>query len=235
MRKIIAFITFFISVAGFAQNEVLIPDHGKDTLAFLPKAWRIVARATGDLNKDGKDDIAIVIEDTKKENFIKNESMGQRLLNLNPRYLLVLFRAGNEYKLAAVNKSFIPSEGDEDATCLADPLLQDGGIYIKKGVLEIDFNYWLSCGSYGVNHSTYKLRWKDSQFLLIGYDSREYSRSLGDESSESINFVTKKKAITTGGNMFDEAKNKAKTVWKTIKIDKFITLQDLNMSTQIDF
>lgn len=235
MKKLCCILLLLASAYTFAQNEVQLPAHGKDTLAFVPKAWRIVARATGDLNKDAKDDIVLVIEDTNKENFIENESLGARSLNVNPRYLVILFKDSKGYRLAALHKSFIPPENDEDATCLADPLLQDGGVDIKKGVLSIDFNYWVSCGSYGVSHSTYKLRWQNDQFTLIGYDSSEYSRSLGDESSVSINFITKKKAITTGGNMFDETQNKPKTVWKTIKIDKFITLQDLDRSTQIDF
>lgn len=235
MKKLYCIPLLLASYCIFAQNEVQLPPHGKDTLAFVPKAWRIVTRTTGDLNKDGKDDIVLVIENTNKENFIENESLGARLLNVNPRYLVILFKDNEGYRLAALNKSFIPPENDEGATCLADPLLQDGGIGIKNGVLSVDLNYWLSCGSYGVSHSTYKLRWQNDQFTLIGYDSSEYSRSLGDKSSESINFITKKKATTTGGNMFDENQNKPKTVWKTIKIDKFITLQDLDSSTQIDF
>jgi len=235
MKMILGVIIFFFSVAVYAQKEVIIPAHGKDSLAFVPKAWHIITRAKGDLNKDGKADIALVVEDTNASNFIKNESLGERELNTNSRYLIIIFRDGEGYKLAAVHKNFIPPAGDEDATCLADPLLQDGGITIKKGVLLLDFHYWLSCGSYEVSHETYTLRWQDNQFILIGYDSSEYSRSLGDESSVSINFVTRKKAVTTGGNVFDDAQNKPKTVWKTIKIDTFITLQDLNRSTQIDF
>ncbi|MDV6167576.1 hypothetical protein R1T16_04010 [Flavobacterium sp. DG1-102-2] len=235
MKKLIAGILFLTSFAAFAQSETLVPSHGKDTLAFVPKGWKIIARATGDINKDGVDDAVLVIEDTKKENFIENESLGERVLNTNPRYLLILFKDSKGYSLATINKNFIPPANDEDSSCLADPLLQDGGISIKKGVLLIDFHYWLSCGSYGVSHDCFKLRWQDGRFVLIGYDGSEYSRSLGDESSVSINFVTKKKEVITGGNLFNEDQNKPKRVWKTIKIDKFITLQDLNRSTVIDF
>ena len=235
MKKLLCSLIFLASLASFAQDNVTIPSYGKDTLAFVPKAWKIIAQATGDLNKDGIDDAVLIIEEAKKENFINNESLGESVLNTNPRYLLVLFKDSKGYSLAALNKNFIPPANDEDATCLADPLLQDGGITIKKGVLLIDFHYWLSCGSYGVSHECFKLRWQDSKFVLIGYDSSEYSRSLGDESSVSINFVTKKKQVVTGGNMFNEDQNKPKTVWKTIKIDKFITLQDLNRSTEVDF
>lgn len=235
MKKLCCILFLLASSCIFAQNELQLPAHGKDTLDFVPKSWRIVARAAGDLNKDAKDDIVLVIEDTNKENFLENESLGERTLNVNPRYLVILFKDGKGYRLAALNKNFIPPANDEDSLCLAEPLLQEGGVSIKKGVLLIDFHYWLSCGSYGVSHECLKLRWQDNKFVLIGYDSSEYSRSLGDESSESINFITKKKATITGGNIFDETQNKPKTVWKTIKIDKFITLQDLTRSTVIDF
>lgn len=219
----------------FAQTEVQIPSYGKDTLAFVPKEWKIVALAKGDLNKDKSEDLAIVIEDTNKDNFIENEFLGAPTLNVNPRYLLILFKEKEGYRLAELNRNFIPSENDAESTCLADPFMESGGMDIKKGVLSVSFHYWLSCGSYGVTNEAFKLRWQDGKFVLIGYDHSEFSRSSGEESLTSINFLTKKKSETNGGNMFADNENNPKTVWKKIKIDKFITLQDLDKSGQIDF
>lgn len=236
MKHLFLYILFF-SFAGFAQQQPTKVKYAKSINSFVPKGWKIITTAKGDLNKDGTEDVALVIEDTKKENFIPNESMGSPTLNVNPRTLLVLFKykADGSYSLGTSQDTFIPEENDQESPCLADPLLQDGGIYIVKGNLIVEFNYWLSCGSYGVSNKQYTFRFQDNTFALIGYDTSEYSRASGERTSISINFLTKKKSSTTGENMFEDDKSKHKTVWKTIKVNKLLTLTDLNRTSEIDF
>lgn len=118
------------------------------------------------------------------------------------------------YSLAIMQDSFIPEESSEENPCLADPLLQDGGVAINKGTLVIDLHDWVSCGSYWVGHATYIFRYQDGKFMLIGYDKSEYSRASGEKNSTSINFVTKKKSSTTGDNVFENGK--PKTVGKIL-------------------
>lgn len=235
MKKLFSILLLLSSSLLFSQQEVQITDYGKDMLAFVPDGWKIITSTAGDLNKDKADDIAIVIEDTNKENFIENEFLGAPILNINPRYLLILFKEEKGYRLAGLNRDFIPSQNDAESSCLEDPFMESGGMEIKNGVLSVSFHYWLSCGSYGVTNECFKLRWQDGKFVLIGYDHSEFSRSSGEESLTSINFLTKKKSETNGGNMFADGENNPKTVWKKIKIDKFIMLQDLDKSGQIDF
>jgi len=227
----------FLSFAGFAQQQPTKAKYAKSINSFVPKGWKIITTAKGDLNKDGSEDIAIVIEDTKKENFIPNTSMGSSKLNVNPRTLIILFKhkPDGSFYLGAMQDTFIPEENDPENSCLADPLLQDGGIDIIKGNLIVDFNYWLSCGSYGVSNKQYTFRYQDNNFALIGYDTSEYSRSSGEMSHTSVNFLTKKKSTTTGENMFEDDKSKHKTTWKPIKIDRLLTLTDLNRTSEIDF
>lgn len=59
---------------------------------FVPKNWKVIAKTQGDLNADKIDDLVLVIEDTRKENFISNDGLGETTLNTNPRFLLVLFK-----------------------------------------------------------------------------------------------------------------------------------------------
>ena len=237
MKKLFLYTLLFLSFAGFAQQQPKKVKYAKSINNFVPKGWKIITTAKGDLNKDGTEDIAIVIEDTKKENFIDNTSMGSSKLNVNPRTLLVLFKykPDGSYSLGASQDTFIPLENDEENSCLADPLLQDGGIDIVKGNLIVDFNYWLSCGSYGVTNKQYTFRFQDNNFALIGFDTSEYSRSSGEMSHTSINFLTKKKSTTTGENMFEDDAKKHKTVWETIKINKLITLTDMTSDSEIHF
>ncbi|WP_162618659.1 hypothetical protein [Pedobacter yulinensis] len=199
---------------------------------FVPKGWKVIAHASGDLNKDGISDDAIVIEDTDLDNFRPQDGLGDDTLNVNPRTLMVFLKHKNGYQLVSQNdKGFIPPANDEDSPCLADPLLQDGDLSIKKGLLCIVFNYWLSCGSWYVNSASYKFRYQHNAMELIGFDHTEFHRASGAASNTSINYVTRKKSTTSGGNMFDDKKNQEETVWSTIQVKALYRLDECNTDT----
>ena len=231
-NSLIIAILFIFSANVFSQN---IPKQAKLIEDFVPKNWKILYHVQGDLNKDKIDDHAIIIENTNPENIKENEGLGANILNLNPRILMVLFKNKENYTLAAQNnKGFIPTENSEDNPCLADPISETQGISIEKGVLKTSFNYWLSCGSWYVNKADYTFRFQNNRFELIGFDHSSFHRASGEESFTSINFSTKKKSETTGGNMSDDNEGKEKTVWKTIKSNKIYDLQNLDDETYFE-
>ncbi len=228
MRNIICILLLLISAQLFAQSDhPQIPKTGTNTNAFVPKGWKIIYRAKGDLNKDHLPDEAIIIQNTNPKNIIKNDGMGSDQLNVNPRILLVLFKTSGNYSLQAQNTNFIPTENDADNTCLADPLQETGAISIKNGVLILSYQYWLSCGSYGVSNVDYTFRFQNQKMELIGFQRGEYSRSSGEENMASINFSTRKKSETSGGNMFSDKTNKPKTVWKKFNWGRLFTLDEM--------
>ena len=99
----IIFINQFFSQSG---KEV------KNYNDFIDKDWKIISKAEGDLNNDGEKDIALVIENTDKNNFVKNENLGSDTLNLNPRRIIVALKSKDSYLLKVDNVHFIPSSGD---------------------------------------------------------------------------------------------------------------------------
>ncbi len=228
MRNIIGILLLLISVQLFAQNDhPQIPKTGTNINAFVPKGWKIIYRAKGDLNKDRLPDEAIMIQNTNPKNIIKNDGLGSDQLNVNPRMLLVLFKTSGNYSLKAQNTSFIPTENNEENTCLADPLEETGAINIKNGTLILSYQYWLSCGSYWVNNVDYTFRFQNQKMELIGFDSENYSRSSGEQTAASINFSTKKKSETSGGSMFSDKTNKPKIVWKKFNWGRLFTLDEM--------
>lgn len=173
--------------------------------AWVPAGWKQVARATGDLTKDGSDDEVLVLEQTVAANLIPNDSLGAPQLNLNPRRLLILANTAAGYQPLLSRDDLLPSEHDAEVPCLADPLLEQGGIAVRGGKLMITLGYWLSCGSYGVTTDTFTLRLEGERFRLIGFDRQSFSRNSGEISETSINYLTAKKKTTSGKNEFEES------------------------------
>lgn len=173
--------------------------------AWVPAGWKQVARATGDLTKDGADDEVLVLEQTAAANLKLNDSLGASQLNLNPRRLLILANTAAGYQPLLSRDDLLPSEHDAEAPCLADPLLEQGGIAVRGGKLMITLGYWLSCGSYGVTTNHFTLRLEGQRLRLIGYDMQSFSRNSGEISETSINYLTAKKKTTSGKNEFEDS------------------------------
>ena len=235
-RKLFFILSLFLifSLYAFAEN---FPQKAKSINDFVPKGWKILKDengsnfiAKGDLNKDNLEDVAIIIEKNDKKNIKKNESLGPDELNLNPRILLVLFKEKDDsYSLVAKNdKGFIKSEGNEDNPALMDTL---SDISIKKNVLKITFNYFMSAGSWATSTEVYIFRFQNNIFELIGYESNSYMRNTGEEEKISINFSTNKVKSTTGGNMFEEKENKPKHEWKNVEFEKKYILDEMTEKT----
>ena len=163
---------------------------------FVPQGWKLERQADGDLNGDGRADKVLVLQQQDAAHWHDNEGLGAPRLNLNPRTLLVLWNTPQGYREAVRNTTLLPSENSADTPCLADPL-DDGGISIRNQVLVVDLHYWLSCGSYGVNHMQYKFRHQQGAWPLIGLDVNSSARNMDDTEQSSYNFVTGK-ALYTG-------------------------------------
>ncbi len=237
MKSFCSILFFLIEISLFGQD---IAQKGKTIGDFVPTNWKILKQAEGDLNKDKKNDFVLIIENTDSANILQNENLGSTFLNTNPRYLLILFKTDDGFELKELNKTFLPSENDVDATCLMDPL-SEGEIHIGNGAFQLSLHYWLSCGSWYTSTNTYTFRYQKNEFELIGFDATGFHRASGEMSSTSINFSTKKMSITTGGNIFDEDADeneiiaKEKTEWKTFQIDKLKNLKEMKTPMEWEF
>lgn len=194
------------------------------SLATAAPAWKTVQQARGDLNGDGRADKVIIEQAQDPRKIIKNESLGAPKLNLNPCRLTVLLAGANGFQPAA-RATWLPGEHSRDTPCLEDPL---GDITIKNQVLTLNLGYWLSCGSYGVNHNAYKYRLQHGAFILIGADSSSYMRNGGYGTAISINFPARKIKATGYIPVFEEENGATphpqQDRWATLKSHKTYTL-----------
>jgi len=192
---------------------------------WVPHGWKLIAHKWGDLNRDGVDDVVLVTEKIDSANFKKNpEPLGPEILNLNPRRLVILLKSSDGLQEILSRDDLLPSPNEENMGCLADPI-ENGGGSIARGNLVIELQAWLSCGSYGVTNEKFIFRFDGARFRFVGYDHSEFSRSTGDQSEFSINYLTGKKKITTGLNAFEDSK--PKIVWKNLRTKRAFFLDEM--------
>lgn len=209
MKGLFLLLTSFFTALLFGQTE-----QSKNLSNFIPKGYVIFEKVNGDLNKDGKEDVILIIKGTDKSKIIKDEYRGE--LDRNRRGIIVLFNKKDNYELASKNYDCFSSENE------------DGGVYfppelsveIKKGNLCVHYGH----GRYG--YWKYTFRFQNSDFELIGYDGSNGGAVI--ESETSINFLSKKKLEKVNVNKNAEGGDEVfKQVWKSININRLIKLSEI--------
>ena len=227
-------IFMFIFTASLLPHLAVANTQATTYQSFIPKNWKILKKIQGDLNQDQQADMALIIEDTDPKNIIRNESLGSSELNTNKRKLLILFKNNQGYRLVATN-TYLPTEGDIESPCLADPIGENDPLEIKNGLLKVNLHYWLSCGSWYVTNHSYTFRYQDQAFKLIGYDQNDFHRASGESTAQSINFLTGKIKSTSGENEFSEKHQPIEIKWSKLKKHYSLQLEQVKFNEYYEF
>jgi hypothetical protein len=173
--------------------------------AFVPKNWKIEAKVTGDLNRDGLSDAALVLHMESPSNVIATSWDPDLKYDTNPRMLVVVFaRKGGGYELAAADHKLIPRLENPNQD---EPFDE---VKIAAGTLRVTMHLFLSAGGWRMGGSSYTFRWQQDAFRLIGFDRDSVTRNTGDTEEVSINYLTRRKHLKTGN--IDGGKENERTV-----------------------
>ena len=74
----------------------------------VPAGWKLLFSVRGDLNRDGQADLVRVIEEDNPAKHLKNDGLGQSVLNTNPRRLLVFLQQNGTYQPVVDTDQFLP-------------------------------------------------------------------------------------------------------------------------------
>ncbi|WP_066798277.1 hypothetical protein [Sphingomonas soli] len=192
-----------------------LPKGADQAASFGVHGWALEASAKGDLNADGKPDIAFVLRGVFTANRVKRE-MCESPLDTNPRILAVAFADGDGYRLAFTDTTLIPRREDG---CAVDPFGAES-LSIVKGTLRIGFERMMSMGGGDAGSTTFTFRWQDNAMRLIGWDYSNVQRYSGEMVSISLNYLTRRAKTATGRIDSD----REKIVWSGLKPAPLLTL-----------
>ena len=208
------------SKQGLVQNSVRLATAPKmelktDPKAFVPKGYSLFQQYKGDLNKDGKPDVVLMIKGTEEGKWVDDENRGR--LDRNRRGLIILFKRKNGYEQILRNDTCFSSE-NEDGGIADAPELE---LYIIKNTLHIYFAH----GRYGCWN--YIFRYQNNDFELIGYNHNRCIRYVTYYNLD-INFSTRTRVYEENLNVDDNEKEEHYKVTKSkIKRRKLIKLSEI--------
>lgn len=214
-------ITIFILSFGYSFGQVFsypaVNTNGQRFADFIPDGWTVLDSAKGDMNKDGKDDLALVVQFRDSVLIAKVEYDDLDTVFTQPRMLLLAFYnvISKRYELVERSNTFILTHDQDN---MEEPF-QD--ISISKGVLKIGFNIFMNSGGWGTFSNIYKFIYQDKEFRLIGAEYNYLNRKSGETEERSYNFLKNKVKLSTGTISSDIMKTK----WHNLKVNELKTLK----------
>ena len=198
-----------------------LPAMADSAAGFVPQGWVIESQIKGDLDKDGHDDLTLVLKMADPANILKKFEDSDATYDTNPRILAVaLAGPDGDYRLAVANHTFIPRLTNSSQE---DPLSETGGVSFDNGSIRVSLYLFMSAGGWDAGNTSYRFRMEKNRLRLIGYDSYNVHRGSGAVDEVSINLLTGKVIVKTGNISEDEMK----TTVKKLRKNPVLTIDDL--------
>ncbi|QNH17794.1 hypothetical protein HEP74_02950 [Xanthomonas sp. SS] len=203
-----------------------LPAQGGDAAAFVPSGWKLEVERRGDLNGDGRADLLLVLKMADPRNVLDNTNFGPDRFDTNPRMLAVAFAEGDGYRLALRDHTLIPRP---DAPNMED-YLEGGEPAIARGTFSVNLNQFSSAGSWSTSQTTFRFRYGQGCFQLIGYDVHGTNRGSGEVHDISANYLTGK-AKVSDGNIEDSA---LRTHWRQLPKQPLRCIEQIGDGLEFD-
>ena len=177
----------FILLSGGTAlgQDVPIPDVAR--AALIPEGWQMEAEANGDLDADGRLDLALVLASAGVD--LSPEAKTR----VGPRRLVIAFGAEGGFERVINNNHFIPPADDPDMEDVFDAASDD--LRITDGNVVLDLRLFSFAGGWSMWRKSYTFHWQDGDFALALFDWTDVDRSSGELTITTVDYAAK--TITT--------------------------------------
>lgn len=205
-----------------------LPATASSVEGFAPTGWTVEAKASGDLDGDGKPDAAFVLHGADSKLVIDNkDGIGGEEIDTNPRILGVALATADGFQLVAQNATLIPRRTEPN---IVDAFEAEGGLAIARGAVKIDISLFASAGGWGMSNVGFTFRLDGGALRLIGYDRSDTQRNTGETETVSVNYLSGRMSVAKG--RIDD--DKEKTVWKKAPAAKGPTIDQIGDGLEFD-
>ena len=184
------FLGFFI--LGCSQNnESIYPNFIGQNINTIENNsdWKILEKSSGDLNKDGFNDFALILE--SKDSILEKRCLDCKLLKSKPRIIVILLNQNNIEKAIIQNNKFI-ARGDEGGML---PHLEPE-LSIENGLLNIYYQFTRS-------NQSYTFEFDNNKMVIIKAESNGVHSASGNFENDKFDFK-KGEIISETGNISQE-------------------------------
>ncbi|RZF63665.1 hypothetical protein EWE75_15160 [Sphingomonas populi] len=199
---------------------VLLPERGADAGAFVPAGWTVVKSAKADFNKDGHQDVMLVLRQQDQAKIKPLNEGSDQTLDSNPYRIAVAFfdPVTRDYALVAEDHTLIPRN---DNPRFDDPF---NDAKTGKGVFVVGLSRFANMGSWSTESRSLTFRYQDGAFRLIGLDCTESERNTGAYTRRSLNYLTHRMEVEIG-TVEDEGPGKV--TWRDLPGTRLHTLNEI--------
>ncbi|NIJ21447.1 hypothetical protein FHS95_003150 [Sphingomonas naasensis] len=197
-----------------------------DAAGFVPRGWRLEMQADGDLDGDGRADLALLLRGDDPALRVPAR-MCDDPFDTNPRILAIALAVpGGGYRRVVANARLIPRR---DNPCEMD-WIEEGSLGIGRGGVSLHLHRMMSMGGWAAGTTRFTLRWRDDALRLIGWDYTYVARNSGDSAGIGINYLTRRVRTETGRIDSDRAQVR----WSTIAPAPLLTIDQIGDGLRFD-
>jgi hypothetical protein len=154
--------------------------NAKSAKGFCPKGWTLERVEKGDLNGDGKPDLAFLCLQQRRDSLAADDPG----FLAKYRILGVALAQGKGYRLVVGNRDFLPA--------MEDPAMDDpvGSISIGHGQLWVSKRFWTSRGSWWTSDEDFVFALQKDCMRLVRYHGSSMHRGMGVITEMSQDLLT---------------------------------------------
>lgn len=197
-----------------------------DAAGFVPRGWRLEQRASGDLDADGRPDLALLLRGDDPALRIAGR-MCDDPFDTNPRILVIALAApGGGYRRVVANARLVPRR---DNPCATD-WIEEGSLGIGRGGVSLHLYRMMSAGGWSSGTTRFTFRWRDQALRLIGFDYTHVARNSGETAGIGINYLTRRVRTETGRIDADRGKVR----WTALAPAPLLTIDEIGDGLAFD-